>query len=131
MAKERELTEQQKIFLEQLFGDSEGNFRTAMRMAGYSDNTTRAEIIKSLGEEIISMANGALALQAPKAVRKFEYVLDNPNAPGNPNLLKAAAEILNRVGVQKAAGSVDLKVPSGGLVILPAKGSFDAPEEVE
>jgi hypothetical protein len=124
MAKERELTEQQKIFLDQLFGDADGNFRVAMRAAGYSDNTTRAEIIKTLGEEIVSMANGALALQAPKAVRKFEYVLDNPNAPGNPNLLKAAAEILNRVGVQKAAGSVDLKVPSGGLVILPAKGSF-------
>ncbi len=125
MAKVKELTPQQKVFLEALFGEAEGNFRDAMRAAGYSDMTTRKEIITTLGDEIVQMASGYLALNAPKAAVKLVGVLDSPDKPGNPNLLKAAAEILNRVGVQKAAGDVNLKVPSGGLVILPAKGSFD------
>lgn len=129
--KQRELTDQQKVFLESLFGDSEGDFRTAMRAAGYSENTTRGEIIKTLGDEIIGTANGILALDAPKAAHKLRSLLDNPNIPGAANLHKAAAEILNRVGVQKAAGDVQLKVPSGGLVILPAKGSFNQDSDGE
>ena len=131
MAKTKELTPQQKIFLEALFGEAEGNFREAMRAAGYSDMTTRKEIITTLGDEIVQMASGYLALNAPKAAVKLVGVLDNPDKPGNPNLLKAAAEILNRVGVARSAGDVNLKVPSGGLVILPAKGSFDKNNSAE
>ena len=49
----KNLTEKQQVFLEVLFGDeAKGNYRKAMRMAGYSDNTPVRQLQEALAEEI-------------------------------------------------------------------------------
>ena len=115
------LTEMQKKFLAALFGEAFGNFAEAKRLAGYSEYTTTAEVIAPLKDEIIRHTQDYLVANAPKAVMKITGALDErqPNA----NMLKAAAMILDRVGVieRKAGDAVELNVPKGGIFILPAK----------
>lgn len=121
--KKKELTDKQKALLSALFGEAEGNWRDAMRLAGYSDATSLSEAIDPIREEVISQSQSYLASLSPKAVRKMGKLLDDPNLPGAPNLMRVVESILNRVGIseKKAGDEVSLKVPSGGLFILPAK----------
>ena len=46
----RELTGKQKAFLQVLFDEAGGNMVTAKKMAGYSDTSSTAEIVKGLKE---------------------------------------------------------------------------------
>lgn len=119
----KKLTDKQTAFLAALFGEAAGNFSEAKRIAGYSDYTTTAEVINGLRDEILEHTNSFLAGHAPKAVMKLVGLLDNPNSGGAGNLLKTVETILNRVGIseKKSGEGVELKVPSGGLFILPAK----------
>jgi hypothetical protein len=121
--KKREFSEKQKTLLAALFGEAEGNWRNAMRLAGYSDATSISEAMEPIKEEVINQANSYLASLAPKAVRKMDKMLDDPNTPGAPNLMRVVESILNRVGLseKKTGDDINLKVPSGGLFILPAK----------
>ena len=50
------LTEKESKFLDALFGDANGHFRTAMDIAGYSKSEYPARIIKRLKEEIVERA---------------------------------------------------------------------------
>jgi hypothetical protein len=122
-SKKKELTEKQKLLLVALFGEAEGNWREAMRIAGYSDMTSISEAMEPVKEHVVEQCHSYLASLAPKAVRKMGSMLDDPNQPGAPNLMKVTESILNRVGLseKKAGDEVNLKVPSGGLFILPAK----------
>lgn len=135
--KKKELTDKQKALLAALFGEAEGNWREAMRIAGYSENTSLSEVIDPIKEEVISQSNSYLASLSPKAVRKMGSLLDDPNLPGAPNLMRVVESILNRVGIseKKVGDEVNLKVPSGGLFILPAKEVQDfqkvIPEDAE
>ncbi len=45
----RELTGKQKAFLQVLFDEAGGNMVTAKKMAGYSDTSSTAKIVKGLG----------------------------------------------------------------------------------
>lgn len=119
----RELTEKQKRLIVALFGEAEGNWREAMRIAGYSDLTTISEALEPIKEEILSHGASYLASLTPKALTKFNTLLDNPNQPGAPVLKGTIESVLNRVGLheKKTGDEVSLKVPSGGLFILPAK----------
>ena len=122
-SKKRELTDKQRALLSALFGEAEGNYRNALRLAGYSDLTTVSEAIEPIKEEILSHANSFLVSLAPKAVIKQGKMLDDPNQPGAPNLMRVIESILNRIGMseKRAGDELNLKVPSGGLFILPAK----------
>ena len=53
MPKGSNLTTKQRLFLDALISEeATGNLRTAMRIAGYSDNTKVAHTAKELREEI-------------------------------------------------------------------------------
>ena len=121
--KKKELTEKQRALLAALFGEAEGNYRNALRLAGYSDATTVSEAIGPIKQDILDHASSYLVSLTPKAVMKQGKMLDDPNQPGAPNLMRVIESILNRVGMseKRAGDEINLKVPSGGLFILPAK----------
>ena len=131
--KERVLTDQQKHFLSVLMDEAGGDLRTALRLAGYAPTTKPYDIMRTLKEEIVSIAMGHLALNAPKAAHKLVNILDNPSEASANNTMKAAAQILDRVGVIAPKEDINLKVPEGGLIIMPAKGApkLDIEEEGE
>lgn len=119
--KKRELSDQQKSFLSHLLGDARGNFKKALELAGYSKETKASDIIKSLREEIIEAARDNMALNAPLASFEVVDTMSNPNTPMATLKLKAAIEVLDRAGVSQPKEDVNLKIPTGGLFILPAK----------
>ena len=121
MNPKRELTDQQERFLEALFGEAKGNYSEALRLAGYSPNLRKRDILKSLGDVIKEMTVQEFLIKGPKAVSHIDNLLDNPNTPGAAIILQAAKEILNRSGVSDSESSVG---KTGAKVfIMPAKGS--------
>ncbi len=121
MKKERQLTDMQKAFLYHLVGEAKGDFSVAKQMAGYSETTPVAEIVKSLRDEIIEAAKDILAMSAPRAAVEMASQIVNPEKPGASIAARAAQEVLDRVGVVKSNNETKLNIPEGGLVILPAK----------
>lgn len=117
---EKELTEKQEIFLEALCNEAKGNFRQAMRIAGYSDKTTIKEVAGVLKHEIVERASMLLALNAPKAALGIIDVLDDPSSMGARNSVAAAREVLDRTGLIKKE-QIEVKSSEGGLFILPPK----------
>lgn len=125
--KEREYTEGQKAFLDALFlPEIGGDYRKAMRHAGYSDYTAVSEVISSLSEEIKDRANKIILMNAPKAAVKMGELLENPSVNSGGTLLKVAQDVLDRAGVTKKSETTinDLKAP-GGVILLPPKGSVE------
>lgn len=118
--KKKTYTEQQLAFLEHLYGEAKGDFKVALALAGYSPNTRVSDVVKSLREEIVQAALDYLSLSAPKAAFKMVDLMDRPVQDGATNILKAAQEVLNRAGVNTKE-DVSVKVPSGGIFIMPAK----------
>lgn len=129
MSKERVLTDNQKKFLDALFGEANGDPELAKKLAGYSESVRVSEITKSLKQELTELSQDKLSVFAMKATIALLDILDNPNQAGALTKMKAIQEVLNRVGVQTKTDSVDLKVPAGGLFIMPAKEIKDEPKE--
>jgi hypothetical protein len=121
--KERILTENQKNFLEALFGEAQGDVRAAMRVAGYAESVKPYQVVSSLKTEIKELGDLILAMNVPKATMEMIGLLTDPTQVGALNKIKVIQEILNRTGVadKTPAGDVNLKVPQGGLFIMPAK----------
>jgi len=117
MNSKRELTEKQKTFLDVLYTEAEGDLKKAADIAGYS---SYHYAMKSLSDEIIEKTKYFLALNAPKAAMKITGVLDDPAAIGNKELMRAAEQILDRVGIHKTE-RVELDTNAGALFILPPK----------
>lgn len=118
------LNEQQQRVLDLLMDpEYKGNIRKAMQAAGYSDTYPVSDFLKGVKDEVIELVRNILAVNGPRAAFELIGVFDNPSATANKNVLLAAKEILDRVGVVKpnTDQNIDLKVPSGGLFILPAK----------
>ncbi len=118
--KERELTDKQKLFLKVLMNEAKGNIKKAIELAGY-EATTPSEIIKALGPEIRQLAEDTLASHAPAATLAMIDSMFDPNAAGTSNKIKAAQDVLDRVGVVKKSDQEVKLNTAGGLVILPAK----------
>lgn len=116
----RELTPLQKAFLEALFSPQcEGDYNKARKVAGYSENTSIAEIVKGIKGEIEEATRDYFIANAPRAATKMVGVLINPSALGNQSTLAAAKEVLDRVGIVKPEKvTVD---HTGGVLLLPAK----------
>lgn len=121
MAKERVLTENQKAFLDALFGEAEGDPVLAKKLAGYADSVKVSEITRSLKQELSDLSHDKLSIYATKAAIQLINLMDNPNEAGAVTKIKVIQQILDRVGVATKSDSVDLKVPAGGLFIMPAK----------
>lgn len=122
--KTKELTTMETAFLEYLFHeDVKGNIRKAMKLAGYSDNIATGVILKQLRDEIIERAKTEMAANSARAFFAMLGILDDPNSMGAKTKLEAAKQILDRAGLAKPEGGkdVNLNIPDGGIIILPAK----------
>ena len=71
------------MFIKALFGEAQGNYRTAMDMAEYSKNTSVSEVLKGCEEDIITASKNYLAANAPKAAMAIVGVIDEPVQMGN------------------------------------------------
>jgi hypothetical protein len=123
----KDLTEKQEAFLEFLCGEAKGNIRSAMSLAGYSDNTKISEVVSSLRDEIVERSSLLLAMNAPKATFSMIDVLDDPGQMGARNAVSAATQILDRTGLVKKE-QIQVTTDTGGLFILPPKQTEDDSE---
>jgi hypothetical protein len=122
------MTEQQEKFLNALFGEAQGNFREAMRIAGYASTEYQARLIRQMKNEIIERAEYMLAANAPKAVLSMSGILDDPSALGNRDRLAAAKEILDRAGLVKTE-KIEHKTIGASIIILPPLEDIDGSSE--
>jgi hypothetical protein len=120
----KQLTEKQKIFLDALVGEAQGNHRKAMEIAGYSPNTSVQDVVKNMKDEIIDRASMVLAMNAPAAAFGMIGVLNDPTTMGARNAIQAAKEIMDRTGLIKR-DVVEVKTDQGGVFVLPPKGTTD------
>jgi hypothetical protein len=119
----RELTEQQKKFLEVLFDEAGGDALTAKKLAGYSDTTTTTQVVKSLKEEIIDATQMFMSRNAPKAAMAMVGALYDPTELGIRDKMQAAKELLDRTGLVKTEKmQVEAK---GGVMLMPPKQMDD------
>ena len=117
----KELTDQQKTFINVLFGEAHGNPKKAGEIAGYAPSSYPM-VIKALKDEIIERAEYSLALHSAKAVKGLVDALDEDGkTPGVNIRMEAAKQILDRVGlVKKEKIDINAKV-AHGIFVLPAK----------
>ena len=124
--KDRNLTDKQEAFLGHLV-DTGGDFKKSAELAGYSGN--HYQVLKSLKEEVVDLAQNVLAREAPTAAFKIIEVLksDRPVPQANYKL-QAAQTILDRVGVSKT-DRIDVNHNTGGgIFILPEKKAINITE---
>ncbi len=121
----RELSTQQKTFIDFLFGEAQGNPKKAGELAGYSEHSY-PKVIKSLKDEIIERAEYSLALHSAKAVKGLVNALDEDGmTPGANIRMEAAKQILDRVGLVKRE-KVDINAQvAHGIFILPPKDEIN------
>ncbi len=117
---DKKYTDQQLLFLGYLGAEAKGDIDEAMKMAGYAPSS-KGSVVKNLKMEIIEVASDMLGANSIKAARSVISLLDNPTHPGATTILKAAASVLDRAGVGRQ-DDITMKIPAGGLIILPAKG---------
>ena len=116
------ITSKQTLFLDALVSeDAMGDLRTAMRLAGYSDNTKVAYIARELRKEIREATELLLAMYAPKAAYALTSILDNPDTFNARHIISASKEILDRTGLG-VKSQMEVAVNSHNpIFILPPK----------
>ena len=118
--KERELTEQQQLFLTNLF-ENGGNPTQAALDAGYSQGSV-AWLKRTLADEIIERTKDVLSLNAFRAANRLVSTIDNLTPERGDDLrLRAAESLLNRVGVAKQETMNHNVQAIHGVVLLPPK----------
>lgn len=122
LSETKRYTDQQLLFLGYLGDEAGGDIVKAMEMAGY-DKGYKSTLVRLLKDEIVDVARDTLAGASITAANSLVNVLRDPTKPGTDNILKAAEKILDRSGVVKPDESLNVKIPQGGLFILPAKGT--------
>ena len=115
----RELTTRQSTFLKVLFDEAGGDYARAKTLAGYSENSSTTEIVRSMKDEILELTKEYLAVNAPRAANALVSVLQNPAELGNQHRLNAAKEMLDRIGIQKT-DKVEVSAPQC-IMLLPPK----------
>jgi hypothetical protein len=118
--KKRELSDQQKAFLDALF-ENGGNFSRACEVAGYSPGSI-GHLKESLADEIIERSRSILAGGAIKAATKLVATIDADEIQRGDNIrLQAAESLLNRVGLGKQETHNHNVQAVHGVVLLPPK----------
>lgn len=116
----KELTEQQKRFLEFLFSEEcKGNLTKAKIAAGYSPDYPTRMVTNTLKDEIIEATRLYIATNAPRAAMAVIGGIEDPTELGLKEKLKAATDLLDRAGLIKTE-KVEVTA-SGGVMVLPAK----------
>lgn len=114
------LTDMQISLIEALFGDAQGDFVEAKKIAGYP-KSTKLEVILGGGmkDVIIERARTELALHAPQAAMSLGKLLTGVSPPDAKLKLAAIVQVLDRTNIVKTdIIQIDTK---GGLFILPSK----------
>tara|TARA_Y100000389_G_C17441338_1_gene508735 strand:- start:879 stop:1256 length:378 start_codon:yes stop_codon:yes gene_type:complete len=122
----RNLTENQKKFLEVLFEEASGDAAVAKRLAGYSNTTPTRSIRLALKDEIFDATKEYMSSLGPKAAIAYGSALDDPTQLGVKERMIAAGQVLDRSGLVKTE-KVAVE-SSGGLFILPPKDSSQGDE---
>ena len=122
----RQLTEKQQMFLSVLFDEAGGDIVTAKKLAGYADNSSTADIIKGLKEEILEATQMYMARNAPRAAVAMAGALLDPTELGIRDKMSAAKELLDRVGLVKTE-KMQVEA-SGGVMLMPPKASVEDDE---
>ena len=118
------LTAKQTLFLDALVSeDAMGDLRTAMRLAGYSDNTKVAYIARELRKEIREATETLLAMYAPRAAYALTSILDNPDTFNARHIISASKEILDRTGLGVKSQMEVAVSTHNPIFILPPKQS--------
>ena len=115
----RALTEKQQKLLAVLFDEAGGDIIAAKKLAGYSDATSSAEVVKSLKEEILDATQTYMARNAPKAAMAMTHALYDPTELGIRDKMSAAKELLDRTGLIKTE-KVQVEA-AGGVMLMPPK----------
>ena len=128
--KKRELSDQQKAFLDALF-ENGGNFSRACEVSGYSQGSI-GYLKDSLADEIIERSRSILAGGAIKAANKLVATIDADEIQRGDNIrLQAAESLLNRVGLGKQETHNHNVQAVHGVVLLPPKQEMVVdPDEV-
>lgn len=117
-----QLSERDKKFLEVLMDEADGDLKTAKKLAGYPQNMPIKDIVDRLKEPILQTATAYLALKAPSAIKALVDVVEGKDEGlGVGNRLKAATEILDRIGIVKTVKSQVSHEYKGGVALLPPK----------
>jgi hypothetical protein len=112
----REYTDKQKKFLEVYSQSLE--IKQAAKEAQY---TQVSPVVASLKDEIITIAENYLAINAGKAIDTVVSAMDADGVPQLAQRLDAAKTILDRIGiVKKDKIQVEANI-EGGIFVLPAK----------
>jgi len=115
----RQLTEKQQKFVDVLFDEAGGNVVIAKQLAGYSNNNSTTEIIRSIKEEIMEITQLYMARNAPVAAMSLVDGMVEPTQLGLREKIIAAKDLLDRVGLAKTE-KLQVEAPNG-LMILPPK----------
>ena len=119
----RQYTENQVKFLDVLFDEAGGDVVAAKKLAGYSDATSSAEVVKSLKEEILDATQTYMARNVPKAAVALAGGLYDPTELGIRDKMAAAKELLDRTGLIKTE-KIQVE-SSGGVMLMPPKKQED------
>jgi hypothetical protein len=115
----RELTDQQKLFLEVLFEEAGGSVVKAKKLAGYAPSTSTTAILKSLADEIAEHTRMYIARTAPQAAVAMMSALNDPTQLGLKEKMNAAKDMMDRAGFTKTE-KIEVKT-TGGVMLLPPK----------
>lgn len=117
VVEENGLTHKDNKFLEVLFDECKGNIKEAMKLAGLTG--PQSLVTKRLGAKIKEISSDFFVANTAKATIAMIEVLDNPNLPGNKNIITAADKILDRGGIVKKEETVVQE--QNFMFILPPK----------
>lgn len=119
--KTKKLTDKQQKFLDNLFGEAEGNPLRAMELAGYVSIRFH-DLLEALHDEIIKKAEQYIAMHAPAAAMGLAGILLGTDDKPNTNArMEAARQILDRAGIVKK-DKMDINIDSEkGIFIFPRK----------
>lgn len=120
MTTKKELTEQQKKFIEVLFAEAAGDPVKARKLAGYSEGYSTKAIMNTIREEVIDATQLFIAMNAPRAAMAVVSGVIDPTELGMKDKLNAAKDLLDRAGLVKTE-KVQLEANTGGIMFLPAK----------
>jgi hypothetical protein len=123
----RELTVKQRVFLDVLFEQANGDMVQAKKIAGYADSSSTSEIIKGLKEEILEATQMYMARNAPKAAMAMTGALYDPTELGIRDKMSAAKELLDRVGLVKTE-KMQVEA-SGGVMLMPPKAVIEEDDD--